>query len=62
MLAVASRPLVASHARLAGLAGAPSGNGMEIPRLRDLIEVLHGAPDVRQHRAIMRRYQSEILE
>jgi hypothetical protein len=35
---------------------------MEIPRLRDLIEEVHGAPDVRQHRAIMRRYQSEILE
>jgi mannose-6-phosphate isomerase-like protein (cupin superfamily) len=32
------------------------------PRLRDLIAELHGAPDLHQHQAIMRRYQSEILE
>ncbi len=31
------------------------------PRLQDLIAALHGAP-VDEHRAIMRRYQSEILE
>ena len=32
------------------------------PRLRDLITELHGAPDAQQHQAIMRRYQSEVLE
>ncbi len=31
------------------------------PRLCDLIAALHGAP-VQEHRAIMRRYQSEVLE
>ncbi len=31
------------------------------PRLQDLITALHGAP-VHVHRAIMRRFQSEILE
>ena len=31
------------------------------PRLRDLIEALHGAPK-QQHAAIMHRYQSEVLE
>jgi len=31
------------------------------PRLRDLIEALHAAPQ-QQHAAIMRRYQSEVLE
>ena len=31
------------------------------PRLRDLIEALHGAP-MQQHAEIMRRYQSEVLE
>ena len=32
------------------------------PRLRDLIAALHGAPDAHQHPAIMRQYQSEVLE
>jgi quercetin dioxygenase-like cupin family protein len=32
------------------------------PRLRDLIAELQGAPDLAQHPAIMRRYQSEVLE
>lgn len=32
------------------------------PRLRDLVAELHGAPDLHQHQAIMRRYQSEVLE
>ena len=31
------------------------------PRLRDLIAALHAAPQ-QQHAAIMRRYQSEVLE
>jgi mannose-6-phosphate isomerase-like protein (cupin superfamily) len=32
------------------------------PRLRDLIAALHGASEEHQHQAIMRRYQSEMLE
>ncbi len=32
-----------------------------IPRLRALIAAMHGAP-VHEHRAIMRRFQSEMLE
>lgn len=32
------------------------------PRLRDLIAELHGAADMQQHRAIMRRYQSDVVD